>query len=333
MDRKFLSIAVLVQLMLLSAVPVIRGEEWITPFFTQPATQGVTFTLADGPNDHHQRMTVEEELPVPFTLAIINYKGNTAPTISRFYQDRNILSPKFERAADGNWLLVVDVRLDYETMDPNFSFEFSVTEDVNDGILPRISMTLLNIFDNAPRLDSPGACMIDELQDPFLTDCVYTLYDADGMEGNQHTFKVIGSNSEDELFEFVAGDRISLFEVEYRLRTKMMLLFEERELYSFTVNVTDAGGNEGSTRVIVEVDDLPNLPPKWTKSFVSDRFDEKQEREYLVVAIDGDTKINKTVFYALRFDDADKEQECELNICPLKKISNLTLILCISRDH
>lgn len=256
-------------------------------------------------------MTVEEEIEWPFTIAIINYKGTTAPTISRFYAgNRNDLSPGFVKSEDGNWILQVTQRLDYEAIEAaDISFEFTVPENDNDAIKPRITLTVLNIFDNVPRLDTPGVCVIDELKDPHLTDCVYTLYDADGMVGNQHTFRIVGLNKEEDLFDFVAGNALNAYEVQYRLRTKKMLLFEERELYIFTVFVKDAGDNEGSTRVIVEVEDIPNLPPKWTKSFVSDRFDEKTAREYKVEAIDGDTKIANTVHYMLRFDDA--EQDCE----------------------
>lgn len=266
--------------------------------------------MADGPNQHHQKMTVVEELPYPFTLAIINYNGASAPTIRFIAGDRNVLAPIFVRSGD-KWLLQVNGRLDYESIQPDISFEFTVPENEDEAIKPRISLTLLNIWDNVPRLDSPvNGCMIDELLDPHLTDCVYTLYDADGMAGNEHTFKIIGQNSEEDIFEFVAGESTK-YETLYRLRTKKELLFEERELYSFSVNVTDAGGMEGTARVLVEVEDLPNLPPKWTKSFVSDRFDEKTEQAYTVVAIDGDTKINNAVNYAVRFDDADANQECK----------------------
>lgn len=285
--------------------------DWSDPFFSSPDNEGVTFTIADGPNNHHQKMTVLEELPYPFTLAIINYKGSTAPTISRFYAgDRNVLLPTFTRTSDDRWLLQVGGRLDYEQIAPDISFELTVPENENDSIKPRISLTLLNIWDNEPRLDSTsGICVIDELKEPHLTDCLYTLYDADGMAGNTHTFRIEGQNAEEDIFEFVAGVTTGLYTKEYRLQTKKMLLFEERELYSFTVYVKDAGDMEGNARVIVEVEDLPNLPPKWTKSFVSDRFDEKTSRSYQVMAIDGDTKINKPVNYTIRFDDA--EQPCE----------------------
>lgn len=259
-------------------------------------------------------MTVEEELEYPFTIAIINFKGTTPPTISRFYAgDRNILSPIFTRdSLNDNWLLQVNNRLDYETIDPDISFEMTIPSFEDTMIKPRISITLLNIFDNPPRFEADAACMIDERQDPYLTDCSYTLFDADGLLNNVHTFRIDGPNSEADIFEFVRGEELNLYEVKYRLATKQILQFVDRELYSFIVYVTDVSGiNTGQTRIIVEVDDIPNLPPKWTKSFVSDRFDEKQNREYSVLAIDGDTKINKTVYYALRFEDSEQEEDCE----------------------
>lgn len=278
-------------------------------------------------------MTVEEELEYPFTIAIINFKGTTPPTISRFYAgDRNILSPIFTReSVNDNWLLQVNNRLDYETIDPDISFELTIPSFEDTMIKPRISITLLNIFDNAPRFEADGACMIDELQDPYLTDCSYTLFDADGLLNNQHTFRIDGQNSESEIFEFVRGVEIDTYQVKYNLATKKELLFVERELYSFTVYVTDIGSNTGQTRIIVEVDDVPNLPPKWTKSFVSDRFDEKQKREYSVEAIDGDTKINKRVYYALRFEDFEQDEDWTKQI-QIDQLGGLITIEPLDRD-
>lgn len=89
-----------------------------------------------------------------------------------------------------------------------------------------------------------------------------------------------------------------------------MLYFHERELYSFTVNVADILGNNADARIVVEVEDLPNRPPQWTTPFVSDRFDEKLPRAYPVKAIDGDTKLDKPIFYTLRFEADEVDEEC-----------------------
>lgn len=87
--------------------------------------------------------------------------------------------------------------------------------------------------------------------------------------------------------------------------------YERRQLYSFTVEATDVGGNKGEARITVEVDDVPNLPPKWTQPFVSARFDEKTDQTFQVAAIDGDTKINKAINFELRFES---EEECNARV-------------------
>lgn len=82
-------------------------------------------------------------------------------------------------------------------------------------------------------------------------------------------------------------------------------------MYSFTVTVSDIGGNSADARIVVEVEDLPNRPPQWTTPFMSDRFDEKLRKTYPVMAIDGDTKLSATIYYSLRFEDAEADEECE----------------------
>lgn len=163
-----------------------------------------------------------EELEVPFVLAIINYEGSVAPSIARFYAgDRNVLVPSFVRAADNRWLLQVGGTLDYETIDPTISFEISAPDNVI-TILPRITISLINVFDNDPRLIADGAnCIIDELKDPHMTDCTYTLMDPDGMLGNSHTFTINGVNGEDDIFEFVEMGQIDLFSTTYNLRYRL----------------------------------------------------------------------------------------------------------------
>lgn len=104
---------------------------------------------------------------------------------------------------------------------------------------------------------------------------------------------------------------------------KEELQFIEREMYSFIVEVnplyiikisakhltlkifkvSDIAGNKGSANVIVEVEDVPNMPPRWTQPFATAAFDEKSEpQKFTVAAIDGDTQIKDQIFYELRFD-------------------------------
>lgn len=51
--------------------------------------------------------------------------------------------------------------------------------------------------------------------------------------------------------------------------------FFEKSLYSFKIKVYDTEQNEGSTDIIVQVIDLPNKDPIWTRPFTSENILEK----------------------------------------------------------
>lgn len=59
---------------------------------------------------------------------------------------------------------------------------------------------------------------------------------------------------------------------------------------------------------MVEVQDVPSLPPRWNKPFSTEQFDEKTPQTFDVVAIDGDTGINSPIKYRLEFPSG---QECK----------------------
>lgn len=158
---------------------------------------------------------------MPFTLAIINYEGSTTPTISRYYAgDRNILVPTFVRGSDNKWQLQIGGFLDYESIDPTMSFEISI-EEIEIAIRPRITISLINLFDSDPRLVADGNnCIIDELiaVQPHVTECTYTLFDPDGMLDNRHTFVITGLNGEEDVFDFVVKESKDLYNTIYSLR-------------------------------------------------------------------------------------------------------------------
>jgi hypothetical protein len=59
---------------------------------------------------------------------------------------------------------------------------------------------------------------------------------------------------------------------------KETLYYDQRALYNFRTFVSDINGNQGSFNTIIEVEDLPNMPPKWAKAFASARFEEKTSK-------------------------------------------------------
>lgn len=60
-------------------------------------------------------------------------------------------------------------------------------------------------------------------------------------------------------------------------RVVVELLYVERPFYSFKTEATDIGNNVGHVQTIVELNDIPNLPPTFTRAFGVQRYDEKRE--------------------------------------------------------
>lgn len=55
------------------------------------------------------------------------------------------------------------------------------------------------------------------------------------------------------------------------------LLYVERPFYSFITVATDIAENDGSVQTIIELIDVPNLPPTFTRAFGVQRYFEKME--------------------------------------------------------
>lgn len=86
-------------------------------------------------------------------------------------------------------------------------------------------------------------------------------------------------------------------------------------MYSFRTNVSDVGNQQGVFSTIIEVVDMPNMPPMWVRAFASARFPEKEAQSFNVLAIDGDTGINADICYRLEFPLGDCENLNELLNC------------------
>lgn len=56
------------------------------------------------------------------------------------------------------------------------------------------------------------------------------------------------------------------------------LHYEERSMYNFRTIVYDVVRNSSEMVTLLQVNDVPNLDPKWTKPFSSARFLEKKEQ-------------------------------------------------------
>lgn len=58
--------------------------------------------------------------------------------------------------------------------------------------------------------------------------------------------------------------------------------------------------------MMVEVENVEHRNPRWMEIFAVQQFDEKQAKSFTVRAIDGDTGINKPIFYRIETEDEGK---------------------------
>lgn len=228
-------------------------DTWEPPYFSDPQTPGVR--LESVINNYNYIFHAQEEIPAPFVLAIINYSNrNNRPVISNYLLgDRNILNATVEQSSD-SWQIVINHKLDYEAITfEYFSFELYIQGiEIISPFPPRISLNIDNIFDNDPQFSSDQRiCKVSDskiilssrhffarsgtnslwLLPPklflqvkelsgtnFDTDCFYVVYDPDGLDGNEFTFTINGSEREHEKFEFIQVGRESDIRMRYRLR-------------------------------------------------------------------------------------------------------------------
>jgi len=141
------------------------------------------------------------------------------------------------------------------------------------------------------------------------------------MLGNAITFAFDGNYNEENLFEFQFVSSIDDYNNEYSLIVRETLYYDQRTLYNFRVAAIDIFPNRGtSTNVIVEIIDMPNKEPQWTKPFASARFDEKTSQQFEVIAIDGDTGIDAPISYRIEFEE-NKDCKDKYSFCAIISLS------------
>lgn len=95
------------------------------------------------------------------------------------------------------------------------------------------------------------------------------------------------------------------FHLHFIYRIKHELNYVERSIYNLNVTAYDIAGNHGSVLTILEVIPIPHLEPKWTKPLPYAGFLEKSAHNFTIIAIDGDTGINRTICYMLIWTEND----------------------------
>uniref|UniRef100_A0A182VRC6 Cadherin domain-containing protein n=1 Tax=Anopheles minimus TaxID=112268 RepID=A0A182VRC6_9DIPT len=293
---------------LLLPIAVVHGQQWGDPKFVSENTENVSLAAFD-PLFLQQDVWMVEEMDVPFALLCLNYQGPPEPSIS---QAPSNLEVELKRANDGRWCIYINRRQDYE-VDKRSNIIFLVVE--NSAIPYTISVTLVNILDNAPVMTAEGSCEIEELRDNFDSDCLFSVYHADGFQengiGNSSTnvlsFEIEDAAGAGEHFEYVPADKTHPqpnYNKMYQLRVKKALDYTEKAIFNFITTVYDLDRTHSfSMNTIIQVRNVDSRPPIFSRPFTSERIMEKEKFETRVIAIDRDTGLNKPICYELTTDE------------------------------
>ncbi|KAF2879824.1 hypothetical protein ILUMI_26351 [Ignelater luminosus] len=274
------------------------------------------------------RIYLDENVEENIIVVFFNHTGEDIPNI-KYNEPSNakeLLGAIVEKNDKNDyWNLVVTKPQDYEAHRPDFKYEFEV---IAGGTKREVFLFINNLDDEDPYIEVvQNPCRINENK-VGLSDCYYIVRDADGVLNNVMIYTIIGSRDEAEIFEFKNEIVLNKDVKEWKvyLSMKQCLDYETRAHYLFQFNATDSGNNNGTARIIVEVNDLPDQPPVWTNIFSSKQFDEKTSQEFQVKAIDGDINVNYDINYDLKSDWPDLFSiDQENGIIQVKPINRDTL--------
>ncbi|XP_051876088.1 cadherin-related family member 2-like isoform X2 [Pristis pectinata] len=185
----------------------------------------------------------------------------------------------------------------------NSNDHFGITITVDDGLNALVKKTL-HIFiedvnDNAPAFKGL----------PYQADV------AENEEVGMEIFKVFASDSDRgnngsvtyEILEFIPSDNVELFEISKNgsVFLKGQLEFARASIYQVLVKAVDQGKPEAkysTTRLIINVIDIPNKPPEYLSSVYHVRIPENLPVNTVIItvtAIDGDRGINNPITYSI----------------------------------
>uniref|UniRef100_A0A1I8P4M8 Cadherin domain-containing protein n=1 Tax=Stomoxys calcitrans TaxID=35570 RepID=A0A1I8P4M8_STOCA len=280
-------------------------ESWQEPHFLNPHTDGIYWTTNNNSTASVQKINVREELSVPYKLAKINYNGTTGmPALGAFDIGDNSLLGARINFTENEWYIIIEKRQDFENpLQRIYFFQIYLKDSVEaNSVEQSIFITLENIFDNKPTVTyGPSPCRAEELRSNYLTDCIFTIYDPDGMDRNALRIEVQGEMH--SIFKFQVHGETTTHEKQYKLKISEELHYDEKAIYNLDVRVHDANNNTGEIFAILEVIDLPNRDPIWVRPLTTATFNEKTEQMFLLKAIDGDTGINRPICYRLEFEE------------------------------
>nr|AEA29692.1 cadherin [Trichoplusia ni] len=253
---------------------------------------------------------MEEEIEGEIAIAKLNYKGTETPSIRQPFASGSfhMLGPVIRRIPEdgGDWHLVITNKQDYEAPDmQRYSFDISVPSE---SAVLIVMLDIINIDDNAPIIHMIDRCEIPEPGELGRTSCVYTVTDADGRLSTEFmTYEIESDRDDADYFELVNDHTIDPDD-----KTTHMVLylhkaldFELNPLHIFRVTALDSKPNTHTVTMMVQVLNVDRRNPRWLDIFAVQQFDEKTVQRFHIRAIDGDTGLDREIYYKLEADEED----------------------------
>ncbi|KAK0078156.1 hypothetical protein PV325_002927 [Microctonus aethiopoides] len=281
---------------------------WTTPPFIKPekldvAVKDWTYVeLTKGTN-----IILDEEVDHEIFLGEINYNGELTPQFGEFRVPNNnyLLGGVIKKNTNNRYGIYITKKQDYETeIMRAYRFEIVIGTDSYG-----IALNIRNIDDNAPVIQSDERnCAVEENYSG-RTNCSFTIHDADGWIDKVHmTFTSMQEEGEDN-FKFQIKE-VSGIDKDYSVKAYLDVVkpldFESIAMYMLTMNATDEAGNVGNLLTAIEVIDMPDESPKWTRLTASETIIEKSTKTFGVLAIDGDVQINAEINYKIITADGEE---------------------------
>ncbi|XP_045516186.1 cadherin-23-like isoform X1 [Pieris brassicae] len=278
-------------------IPALEREDvCMDAYFPGSATSGT------------QVIYMDEEIEEPVPIAKLNYQGTETPVVLQPLVSGSfaMLGPEI-RKVNEEWFIYITQRQDYEiTAMQNYMFEI---EALGQSLVAIISLEVVNIDDNAPIIQFFDPCVIPEMSDIGLTNCVYDVTDDDGrISTTQMTFKISSDRNDDDMFHIVGGNISPDWKkMTMTIGLNVSLNYELNALHIFRVTALDSLPNEHQITMMVQVENVEHRVPRWVEIFAVQQFDEKTAQSFNVMAIDGDTGINRPIFYKIETNPEDAE--------------------------
>lgn len=261
-------------------------------------------------------INLEEEVEHAVCIAVVNYDGTDTPQMGSLAESKNnfVLGAELRRNATiGKYTLWITKKQDYETpLMQTYRFPIII-----ESLQRIIALNIQNIDDNPPVIQANERnCKIEENY-AGPSNCTYVISDADGYvdeisQISKTKISLIATPDDGvkhfELITSGVGGVNAKYQLNAVLNVVKSLDFENITMFSLFIRAVDGVGNEGNLTTVVEVIDMPDEPPVWTRISAAENILEKSSKTFTVEAIDGDIQINDEINYRMEVNEAGDEK-------------------------